>query len=89
MHTVTVRLSGEDFATAIVRMRDWLEKYRCQPTRYRYDQDEDTVVVSVDFAVDAQAKAFAERFGGQSGNQRPGVARQPSEVVGVSGTARC
>jgi hypothetical protein len=29
----------------------------------RYDQDEDTVVLSVDFAVDAQAKAFVKRFG--------------------------
>ena len=41
MHTVTVRLSGEDFAPAIVRMRDWLKKHRCEPTAYRYDQDDD------------------------------------------------
>jgi hypothetical protein len=66
MRTVVIRLSGEDFSTAIVRMRDWLEKHRCEPRGYRYDQDEDTVVMSVDFAVQSQAKAFAKRFGGQA-----------------------
>jgi hypothetical protein len=63
MRTVIIRLSAGDFSTTIVRMRDWLEKNRCEPTAYRYDQDEDAVVVSVDFAVDTQADAFAKRFG--------------------------
>jgi hypothetical protein len=66
MHTVLLRLSGEEFSTAIVKMRNWLEKNRCEPTGYRYDQDEDTVVLSVDFSVDAQAKAFVKRFGDQT-----------------------
>jgi hypothetical protein len=69
MRTVTLRLSGEDFSTAIVRMRDWLKKNRCEPTRYRYDQDEDTVMLSVDFAADAQAKAFLKCFGDQSATE--------------------
>ena len=51
---------------AIVRMRDWFKKNRCEPTGYRYDQNEDTVVVSVDFAIDAHAKTFVKRFGDQS-----------------------
>ena len=66
MRTITLRLSGEDFSAAIVRMRDWFKKNRCEPTGYRYDQDEDTVVLSVDFVVDAQAKAFVKRFGDQT-----------------------
>ena len=66
MRTVVLRLSGVEFPTAIVRMRDWLERNRCEPTGYRYDQDEDTVVLTVDFAVDAQAKAFVKRFGDQT-----------------------
>jgi len=65
MRTVIIRVSGEDFSTAIATMRDWLEKNRCEPTGYRYDQDEHTIVVLVDFAVDVQAEAFAKRFGGQ------------------------
>ena len=88
MRTVVIRLSGEDFAGAIVRIRDWLERNRCEPTGYRYDQNEDAVMVSVDFAVDAQAKAFADCFGGQAGDHRP-VARQPSDAIGASGTWGC
>ena len=88
MRTVVIRLSGEDFAGAIVRIRDWLERNRCEPTGYRYDQNEDAVMVSVDFAVDAQANAFAERFDGQTNDQRR-VARQPSDAVGASGTWGC
>jgi len=65
MRTVVVRLSGAEFSNAIARMRDWLEKNRCEPMGYRYDQNEDAVVLSVDFAVDAQAKAFVKRFGDQ------------------------
>ena len=80
MHTVIVQLSGEDFSTAIVTMREWLETHGCEPTGYRYDQNEAAVMVSVDFAVDAQAKAFAERFDGQTGDQRP-VSRQPSDAI--------
>ena len=71
MRTVTIRLSGEDFSNAIVVMRDWLEKYRCEPTGYRYDQNKDMVVVSVDFVVDAQAEVFAKRFGGQTSDRGP------------------
>ena len=66
MRTVILRLSGEEFSTAIVKMRDWLKKNRYKPTGYRYDQDEDTVVLSVEFAVNAQAKAFVKRFGDQT-----------------------
>ena len=69
MRTVTIRLSGEDFSTAIVGMRDWLEKHRCEPISYRYDQNDETVVMSVDFADHLQAKAFAKRFGGKTGDK--------------------
>jgi hypothetical protein len=88
MRTVIIRLSGEDFSTAIIRMRDWLREHRCEPAGYRYNQDEDTVSVSVDFAVDAQAKAFAKHFGGQSGDRRS-MPRQLSDAVGVSETGGC
>jgi hypothetical protein len=65
MRTVIIRVSGEDFSAAIATMRDWLEKHRYDPIVYRYHQDDDTIVVSVDFVVDAQAEVFAKRFGGQ------------------------
>ena len=65
MRTVIIRVPNEDFSTAIAAMRDWLEKHRYEPVVYRYHQNDDTIVVSVDFGVDVQAEAFAKRFGGQ------------------------
>jgi hypothetical protein len=81
MRTVIIRLSGEDFSTAIIGVRDWLEKNWCEPTGYRYDQNDDTVMVSVDFAFDAQAKAFAKRFDGQSCDERPLAKPPPARLV--------
>jgi hypothetical protein len=83
MRIVKIHLSGEDFSTAIVRIRDWLDKHRCEPTGYRYDQIDETVVMSVDFADHSQAEAFAKRFGGQHRDRRP-VTQQPSDAVGVN-----
>jgi hypothetical protein len=83
MRTVTIRLSGNDFSTEIVRVRDWLDKHRFAPTGYRYDQNDETVVISVDFADHSQAKVFAKRFGGQSRDRRA-VTQQPSDAVGVN-----
>jgi len=65
MRTVIIRVPDEDFSSAIATMRDWLEKHRYEPVVYRYHQEDDTIVVSVDFGVDTQAEAFAKRFGGQ------------------------
>ena len=83
MRIVKIHLSGEDFSTAIVRIRDWLDKHRCEPTGYRYDQIDETVVMSVDFNDHSQAKAFARRFGGQSRDRR-GATQQPSDAVEVN-----
>lgn len=56
MRTVTIHLSGEDFRTAITLMREWLDENRCEPTSYRYDQNDEAVVMSVDFSNHSQAK---------------------------------
>ena len=85
MRSVTVRICAVEFSATIAAMSEWLHANQCEPTRYRYDQDEDAVVVSVDFAVNAQAEAFAKRFDRESGYQRP-VARQSSDAIGVNVT---
>jgi hypothetical protein len=43
---------------------EWLEANRYKPTRYKYDHDEDAVLVTVDFPTAAAAQAFAMRFDG-------------------------
>jgi hypothetical protein len=60
MHTITIRLKSVEFFVAIVEIREWLDCNRCKPVRFKYDQDEDDVVLSVDFKTEAAASAFAD-----------------------------
>jgi hypothetical protein len=64
MHTITVGLRAVEFVAAIVEIREWLVCNRFEPIRFKYDQYEDDVVLSVDFGTDAAAVAFAKRFDG-------------------------
>ncbi|MBV9248878.1 MAG: hypothetical protein JO227_06485 [Acetobacteraceae bacterium] len=40
----------------------WLDDNGYWPTRYKYDHNEDAVLVIIDFDVDVAAEAFATRF---------------------------
>jgi hypothetical protein len=62
MHTITIRLKAVEFFAALVEIREWLDRNRYEPVRFKYDQDEDDVVLSVDFKTDVAASAFAKRF---------------------------
>lgn len=41
---------------------EWLDANRYEPIRYKYDDNEHTVLVTVDFATELDAEAFATRF---------------------------
>ena len=45
-------------------MRTWLDQQGSQPKTFRYSFDEPDVVLHVDFALRAEADAFARAFGG-------------------------
>jgi hypothetical protein len=62
MHKVTVRLSADEFSAMMAAMREWFDRNSYEPTRFKYDQQEDSVVVVIDFPTDAAAQAFAVRF---------------------------
>ena len=64
MRSVTVRISATEFSATMTAIREWLDANRYEPARYKYDHDQDAVLVTVDFPVVAAAKAFAMRFGG-------------------------
>ena len=70
MRTVTVRLPAAGFSAALAAMREWLERNRYEPTKFNYDQDDEAVVLSVEFPGDQEGEAFATRFDGQE-PQRP------------------
>ena len=62
MRTVTVRLPAAGFSAAMGAMREWLDCNRYEPTKFKYDQDSEAVIVSVVFLDDQEGEAFARRF---------------------------
>ena len=65
LHVVEIRLVHSALTYLIARMRTWLDQQGSQPKTFRYSFDEPDVVVHVDFAIDADAEAFARAFGGK------------------------
>ena len=45
-------LNGVELFAALVEIREWLDCNRYEPVRFKYDQDGDDVVLSVDFKTD-------------------------------------
>jgi hypothetical protein len=56
------RIETVEFFAALLEIREWLDCNRYGPVRFKYDQDENDVVLSVDFKTDVAASAFAKRF---------------------------
>jgi hypothetical protein len=64
MRSVTVRIRASEFSATMTAISEWLDANRYKPTRYKYDHDEDVVLVTVDFTAEVAAEAFAMRFDG-------------------------
>ena len=62
MRSITVRIRAAEFSATMTAISEWLDANRYEPTRYKYDHDEDAVLVTVDFPVEVAAQAFAMRF---------------------------
>ena len=58
MRMVTVGLPAAGFSAALAAMREWLDRNRYEPTKFNYDQDDEAVVLSVEFPNDQEAEAF-------------------------------
>jgi hypothetical protein len=67
MRSVTVRVLARDLAREMVLMREWLDRNRCEPTRFDCGKNGAEVVLFVDFSSGIAAEGFARRFGGESG----------------------
>ena len=64
MRSVTVRICAVEFSATIAAISEWVDANQCEPTRYKYEENEDSVLVTVDFAGETEAEAFATRFDG-------------------------
>ena len=64
MRSVTVRIRAAEFSATMTAIGEWLDANRYEPTRYKYDHQEDVVLVTVDFPAAVAAETFAMRFDG-------------------------
>jgi hypothetical protein len=60
MRTVTVRLPAAGFSAAMADMREWLDRNRFEPTKFKYEQHNEAVALSVDFLNDQERHSPAE-----------------------------
>jgi hypothetical protein len=67
MYAVEIALSDKDkLGDTIEAMRTWLDRKRFEPAAFRYSLAcSARVLFHLDFAVDAEATAFADAFGGK------------------------
>ena len=68
MRAVTVRLPAAEFSAAMAAMREWLDHKHYEPALFKYEQEDEAVVVSVEFREDEEGQAFARRFEWRGGN---------------------
>jgi hypothetical protein len=60
MRSVKVRFPAAEFSASMRTISQWLDANGYSP--YKYDHNEDAVLVIIDFDVDVAAEAFATRF---------------------------
>ncbi len=68
--TVEIRLAREKLSERMAAMRIWLDAHRFEPSGFACHELRDDLIVSVGFSRADEARAFAERFAGQT-NGRP------------------
>jgi hypothetical protein len=61
MTIVVVDLTAHAFRDTMKTMRLWLDAMHCEPSRFTYAAS----VARIEFAIPAQAQAFAQRFDGK------------------------
>jgi hypothetical protein len=64
MRSVTIWIPAVEFSGTMTAIAEWLDDNRHKPTRYKYDHNEDAVLVTLDFPAEVAAEAFAARFDG-------------------------
>jgi hypothetical protein len=89
MSAVELRLSAGDLPREMEAMRVWLDQHRFEPSSFSCRDVDDGVLVSLEFKIECQAHAFADRFGGRANTRMADAAREtlnieasPTGVIG-------
>jgi hypothetical protein len=64
MRTITIRVRAVDFAERMTAMRVWLDEHQFEPSRFKYSEDGNDLLIDVSFKLALEAAAFSARFNG-------------------------
>jgi hypothetical protein len=65
LHTVEIRRPLADMTRMMSAIREWLDDQRIEPDAFRSITQGETVVFRLDYKIENEAKACAERFAGR------------------------
>ncbi len=89
MRTVEMHLPPNELSSEMAAMRVWLDEHRFEPSSFSCNGHGAAVLVRLDFKVEIEAEAFAQRFGGHMNGppavgteRRFGWSTAPAAVVG-------
>lgn len=80
LRLVEISFERDSLAQSLAEMRLWLDARRFEPSTFAYDVRWRDVLVAVTFKVEAEADAFADRFGGRFLAPEP-TRTEPAEAV--------
>jgi len=63
MPTIIMKLPPEaDFSSEMAGMREWLDKHRSAPSRFKYDLAQESVIIQVEFTREEEVEVFKRYF---------------------------
>ena len=65
MRTIIIKLPPTvDLSFEMAEMRGWLDRHRCHPSTFKYDLEQDSTVIHVQFTKEEEAEIFKRHFDG-------------------------
>lgn len=65
MRNVEIRVPRHELRERMAVMRIWLDERRFEPSTFNCRDDEESVLIRIEFKIDKEAAAFAARFSGR------------------------
>ena len=65
-HRVVITAGGTFFSDRMGAMRAWFDQYRTEPQKLEYSDVPNGIMVRLEFRMEHEALAFAERFAGEA-----------------------
>jgi hypothetical protein len=76
MSAVEIHLDPRELSRKMGAMRVWLDQHRVEPSRFSCQDDDDRVLLCLEFRQPCEAEAFASQFGGRSVTDGAAALRQ-------------